>query len=387
MKLAFKYRLYPNKEQTQKLEGVFWFCRAVYNDALRERIDCYERTGNTLTYNQQSAELPEVKRLFPTETADIYSQTLQQVLKQLDGSYQHFFRKCKAGSGKPGFPRFKNADRFHSIHFPQCNLQTGGVKRLANDKVKIYGIPGEIKTVWHRPIQGRCKVVTISKKSGKWFLIASCDDVPLNILPATGKTIGIDMGLNSFITTDTGKKYVANKPYHTAKQKLAYWNRQLATKKRGSNNRKRAKHQLNKVYEKITNVRNDSQHKLAKQLITENDVIIVEKLNIQKMMTSDNHAVKKENITDASWGNFRALLTYKAERAGRKVIEVNPANTSKMCSCCGNLKELTLADRTYHCEVCGLHMDRDQNAALNILRLGTMPCGQPSVVPPEAPPL
>jgi putative transposase len=370
MRLAFKYRIYPNKEQLRKLEDVFWFCRFLYNSALQERIERYKQTGKTITYSQQCTELADVKWYFPNETAAIYSQTLQQILKQLDSSYQNFFRRCNSGSGKAGFPRYKGTDRFRSILFPQCNLITGGVKRLANDKLQIYGIPGEIKAVWHRPIQGRCKTVRICKQSGKWFLIASCDDVPKNILPVTGNTIGIDMGLNSFITTDTGKKHIANKPYHTAKQKLAYWNRQLATKKRGSNNRKRAKHQLNKVYEKITNVRNDSQHKLAKQLITENDVIIVEKLNIQKMMTSKNHTVKKENITDASWGNFRALLTYKAERAGRKVIEVNPAGTSKTCSCCGNLKELTLADRVYHCGSCGLDMDRDQNAALNIRRLG-----------------
>ncbi|MGD0331528.1 MAG: transposase [Nitrososphaeria archaeon] len=369
MRLSYKFRIYPNKQQALQLTSVFNFCRFLYNCSLEERISFYTKYNKSLTYNMQAAELAEVKAAFPEEAEHIYSQTLQAVLKQLDSAYQGFFRRVKNGED-PGFPRFKNAERFRSILFPQCNLKSGGVKRLDNDKIRIYGIPGEVKTVWHRELQGDCKTVRIVKQGEKYFLIASCDNVPVKLLPKTGKTTAIDLGLNSFITDNQGEKFYAPKPYKTAKEKLAYLNRKLANKKRGSNNRKRVKNQLVKAYEKITNIREDFQHKLANKLLTENDTIIIENLNVKKMMESESFTVSKANIMDASWSSFAAKLAYKAERAGKLLIEVNPANTSKTCSGCGKIKEMTLADRTYHCEACGLELDRDHNAALNILRLG-----------------
>ena len=282
-----------------------------------------------------------------------------------------FFRRLKAGSGKAGFPRFKNKDRFRSILFPQCNLNSKGVKRLENRKVTIYGIDGEVSVWWHRPLRGRCKNVRVSKQGDKWFLIVSCDDVPLNILPGTGKTTAIDLGISSFITTDQGAKLLHPKPYKMAKEKIARLNQKLANKKRGSNNRLRARQSLARAYEKVSNIREDFLHKTANKLIQENEVIIVEKLNMKGMMEQKGFAVSKSNIQDASWSNFVAKLSYKAERAGRKLIEVNPANTSKMCSQCGNVKEhMALSDREYLCEACGFKADRDHNAAINIKRLG-----------------
>jgi putative transposase len=373
MRLAYKYRIYPNKEQIKTLDRVFEFCRFLYNCALEERITYYKQYDKSISYNAQAAQLPAIKETFTEEAELIYSQTLQATLKQLDTAYKGFFRRVKAGSGKAGFPRFKGEGRFHSILFPQCNFSSGGVKRLDNDKIKVHGIPGEIKVVWHRPLQGRCKNVRISKNNDRWYLIASCDDVPLNILLKTGKSIGIDLGLNSFITTHKGYKLSHYpKPYNTAKEKLAYLNQKLAAKQRGSNNRKKAKKQLSKAYQKVVNIRDDFQNKTANKLVQENDVIIIEKLNIQKMMSQKKQKgkAKNENIQDASWGSFAARLIYKAERAGRKVIEVNPAYTTQTCSCCGKLKDMPTEVRTYECDKCGLNMDRDHNAAVNIHRLG-----------------
>src|SRR5271157_15204 len=375
MRLSYKFRIYPNKKQVQKLQEVFTFCRFLYNSALEERISFYKKYNIGLSYKTQSAELIEVKDAFSDQTDCIHSQTIQSVLKQLDSAYSRFFSNLEAGK-KAGFPRFKNADRFRSILFPQCNLQTGGIKRLENGKIKVCGLPGEVKVVWHREIKGICKTVRIVKQSDKYFLVASCDKVPENILPKTGKIIAIDLGLNSFITDNNGNKIHHPKPYKTAKEKLAFLNQKLARKKKGSNNRKKAKRSLARAYEKVSNIRDDFQHKLANKIIAENDTIIVEDLNIQKMMenkskSKERFQVKKENITDASWGSFAAKLIYKAESAGRKVIKVNPANTSKTCSNCGNVKnEQVLGDREYKCEVCGLELDRDHNAALNIYRLG-----------------
>ena len=387
MRLSYKYRIYPNQQQTEKLQEVFGFCRFLYNSALEERIGHYRKykeilalndqckkfvkMKSSVSYYDQSKELIEIKAIFKEEISPIYSQTLQSVLKTLDTAYENFFRKIKLGLKKPGFPRFKGKNRFKSILFPQSDLTGFGVKRLENNKIQVYGIPGEIKVKWHRQYEGIVKTVAIKKSNNKYYLIVSCDNVPLKILPKTGKTIAIDLGIKDFITTDDGTKFHHPKPYKTSKEKLAYLNRKLALKKRGSNNREKVKKQISKAYDKISNIRDDFQHKLANKIIKENDVIIIEKLDIASMMEQENNKVDKGNIQDASWGSFAAKLTYKAERAGKKIIEVEPANTSKMCSDCRNIKEsLTLADREYKCEACGLALDRDHNAALNIYRLG-----------------
>ena len=371
MKLSYKYRIYPDQKQIENLNKIFGFCRFLYNSALEERIGFYKQFGKSISYNSQASELKDIKQMFSDQTDLIYSQTLQATLKRLDNSYKNFFKRVKAGASKAGFPRFKNADRFRSILFPQSDLNGFGVKLLENGKLKIYGVEGDVDIVLHRPLQGRCKNVVIKKQGDKFFLIASCDDVPLNILPATGKTSSIDLGLESFITTDDGTKFHHPKPYKTSKEKLAWLNKKLALKQRGSNNRLRAKQSLARVYEKTVNIREDFLHKMANKLIAENDVLIIEKLNVKSMLEAKGFEVNKGNIQDASWASFAGKLSYKAERAGRIIIEVDPRNTSKMCSACGNIKEkLSLADRTYHCEVCDLEMDRDHNAAQNIYKLG-----------------
>ena len=212
----------------------------------------------------------------------------------------------------------------------------------------------------------------IKKQGNKFYLIVSCDDVPSEHLAKTGKTIGIDLGISSFITADDGTKFHHPKPYKTAKEKLAYLNQRLAAKQRGSNNRKRAKQSLARAYEKVSNIRNDFLHKAAKQLVAENDTIVIEKLNVKGMLEAKGFEVSKSNIQDASWARFASLLLYKAERAGRIVIEVDPRNTSKTCSGCAKVKDnLTLRDRTYDCDACGIAIDRDINAAINIKALGT----------------
>ncbi|HEX4373635.1 MAG TPA: transposase [Puia sp.] len=371
MKISYKYRLYLNQEQQQILQNNFNFCCFLYNSALQERNDYYNKFKKSLSYNSQSAELPAVKEEFALQTQSIYSQSLQQVLKRLDSSYKNFFRRVKSKADKVGFPRFKSGDRFKSIVFPQSDLTGFGVKLLANQKLKIFGLPGEIKVNWHRPYQGQIKQVILKRQGDKFYIILSCDEVPLELNPKTDKIIALDLGLNSFAITDDGTKFHHPKPYKTALEKLAYLNKNLAAKQQGSRNRRRAKSALTKAYQKITDIRSDFLHKLSNKLIKENDQIIIEKLNIKPMLEAKGFEVKKSNIQDASWARFASQLVYKAERAGRLIIEVNPANTSKMCSRCNNIKELSLKDREYHCEFCKLAMDRDHNAALNIRRLGT----------------
>ena len=377
MRRSYKFRLYPNKLQREALDRIFSFNTFLYNNALEQRISYYKRFKKSLSYNSQAGELLEIKEMFAEQTNIIYSQILQQTLKRLDAAYKNFFRRIKNKEKSVGFPRFRS--EMKSICFPQSDLASGGVKRLPNNKIKIFGVDGEVSAVWHREIQGIVKTVSIKKSANKYYIIASCDHVPKEHREKTGKTIAIDFGLNSFITTDDGTKFHHPKPYKTAKEKLAYLQRKLAAKQRGSNNRRKAKLSLQKASEKVSNIRNDFQHKLSKQIIKQNDKIIIEKLNIQGMLQNKKDGkkfVKNLNISDASWGNFVSHLKHKAESAGVEIIEVDPKNTSKTCSKCGNIKEiLKLSDRLYDCEACGFAKDRDINAAINIKNfgLGTSP--------------
>lgn len=372
MNLSFKYRLYPNKIQSEAIDNNLRLLRNLYNSALEERISYYKKYKKSRSKYDQYNCLSEIRSSNP-EYKNLYSQSLQGCLSQIDSAYNNFFRKIKNKSVAPGFPRFKNETRFRSIIFPQCNLKSGGVK-LLDKKIIIHNIPGTIRIELHRPILGKCKQVKILKQSDKYYMIAVCTDILPNPLSKTNKTIAIDLGISNFITTDDGTTFSHPKPYNKLKVKLSLKNSKLSKKKRGSNNSKRLRKTINKQYEKISNIREDFQHKLSKKIISENDIIIIEKLNIKSMLEAKGFEVDKNNITDASWGSFATKLKYKAERAGRLVIEVNPRNTSKTCSKCGKVKEkLSLKDRIYHCEACGFTLDRDHNAALNIKRLGTSP--------------
>ena len=383
MKKTYKYRLYPTSKQTKILRKVFWFCRFLYNSALEERKSFYKKYGKSIGYSSQCKALPEIKKFFIEETENIHSQVLQQTLKQLDVAYRNFFRNLK--QGVVSFPRRKNETRFRSICFPQpdSKLSKGCIKRLTGNRLQVSGL-GELKVKWHReiPESASVKQVRIVKSADKYYVVISCDNVKDEIFPPTGKTVSIDLGLNSFIMTDKGESYHHPKPYKTAKEKLDWLNRKLALKKSGSNNRRKAIVGLQKTNERIRNIREDFQHKLSKRLVQENDVIVIEKLNIKGLLEkqldeeaspSDKQKERnhKNNIKDASWGSFAAKLIYKAESAGRKLIEVDPRYTSMTCSCCGNIKAMPQDVRKYTCGSCGLDLDRDLNAARNILRLGT----------------
>jgi putative transposase len=387
MKLSYKYRIYPNVKQREALFKTFSFCNGLYNAALQERISHYKKYNKGVSYNDQAKQLPDIKALFEEETNSIYSQSLQFILKTLDVAFQGFFRRVKQSGLTPGFPRYKPISKFKSIKFPQCDLVTGGVKLLPNKKLKVYGLPGEVSIVLHRPIKGRCKTVSIKREGDKYYLIAFCDEVPMLAQSKTGKTTGIDLGINSFITTDDGISFHHPKPYKTAKEKLAFLNKKLSAKQKGSKNRRRVLSMLQKAHQKVSDIRNDWQHKIANQFVKENDTVYVEKLNISTMLEAKGFKVSKSNITDASWGNFVSLMKYKAERAGVSVIEVDPRNTSKMCSSCKMIKkDLSLKDRIYDCQSCGLTINRDQNAAINIKRFGISLATTLKVVS-EAPPL
>lgn len=360
---------------------MFEYCRILHNAALQERISFYRKYKKSLSYNIQSSYLKEINKQDNLKTY-IHSQTVQAVLGNLDTSFDNYFRRILNGE-KPGFPRFKKFLKLRSIFFPQCNLKQGGVKLLENGKLKITGIEGEIKLKLHRKIEGNIKNVRIKRTpTGKYYLIVVCDNISFPEQAKTGKVVGIDLGLTSYVTAYDGDasqeiseanfaKFHHPKPYKTSLEKLRYQSNKLSKSTKGSNSSKKKKLKLAKLHEKIANQREDFQHKFANKLVKENDVLILEDLNISEMLQKEENKGLHRSITDASWGKFIEKLEYKAERAGKQVIKVSPKNTSKGCSNCGFIKKnLTLYDRIFNCNSCEVTIDRDLNAAVNVKRLG-----------------
>jgi putative transposase len=283
---------------------------------------------------------------------------LQIVVTDLDKAFQAFFRRVKA-SQTPGFPRFKGRNRFSSFGFKQY----GNGFKIDGRRLKLSGI-GRVAVRWHRPLEGQIKTLRISKKAGKWYACFACE-VEAIPLPEAGQDVGIDVGIASLITTSRGEK-VGHPGWYRAEQRtLRVLQRRVARRKKGSHNRQKAVVALQRQHERISNRRKDFLNKLAHQLIASNDRIALEDLRIANMVRN-RHLAK--SILDASWGYLVQHLTSKAAEAGRVVLLIDPRYTSKTCSQCGHIFEsLSLSDRWIDCG-CGLSIDRDHNAAINILK-------------------
>lgn len=369
---VFKYRLYPSKAQEKNLYRVLNCARNLYNTALAERKYAYQLEGRKVGIAETEQFAKRYRATFPY-AQQMFSQTAQSVVKQVDKAYQAFFRRVKAGE-KAGYPRFKSRNRFNSFEFKQY----GSGAKLDGRKLKLYGI-GRVPVRWHRPIEGKIKTVRIVLKAGKWYACFACDVATPEPLPATGRVVGIDVGISALITTSDGEK-VANPNYYRAGQKqLRLLQRKLARAKRGGKNRRKKLLAVQRQHEHVANQRGDMLHKLSAALVQTCDGIALEDLRVRNMVR--NHHLSK-SILDSGWSMFRQFLTYKAESAGRVVAFVDPAYTSKTCSCCGTIfQDFDLSTRWVECD-CGLSLDRDHNAAKNILsRAGWDTPVQPNVAP------
>lgn len=356
---TFKYRLYPNKSQTHALEGFLESCRWTYNKTLEVRKEVWENKGVSLSLYDTSELLTGWKNE-NTELKNAYSQSLQNAQARVDLAFTAFFRRVKNGE-KPGYPRFRGIDRYDSFTYPQFGFE------LFKNRVRLSKI-GMVKIRKHRNIEGEIKTLTIRRTStGKWYACFSCEVEP-KPLPKTDKAVGIDVGLESFATLSTGEKIDNPRFFRKAEKSLAKTQRKLSKQKRGTSERKKAKKVVAHTHEKIANKRRDFAHKLSKVIVDKYQVIALEKLNIKEMRENGYKGIRK-SIGDVAWNQFVQFTLYKAEDAGRDVALVDPRNTSKMCSRCGVLVEKKLSDRTHSCS-CGLVIDRDYNASLNILRLG-----------------
>ena len=361
---TYKYRLYPTKLQAIKLAETLEYCRVLYNCALEQRKTAYRQFRISINYNSQSSELKDIKQAFP-EYKQVHAQVLQDVLIRLNNAFKKFFARLRKGE-KPGYPRFKGRGWYDSFTYPQSGFSLTDNKK-GYQRVKLSKI-GSIKVKLHRCIKGTIKTCLVKREVDKWYVCFSCEVEP-NILPKTHKTVGIDVGLEKFAALSDGNIIENPRCLRKSEAKLKYEQRKLSRKKKGSNSRKKQRIIVAKIHRKIKNQRNDFLQKLSTMLIQRYDAIILEDLKIKNIVK--NHHLAK-SISDASWSKFMKYLSYKAESAGRKVILVNPRNTSQICSGCGVIVKKSLATRTHKCS-CGLVLDRDINAAINILRLGTNP--------------
>jgi len=361
MRKTFKYRIYANKKALEKADYWLYLCRQLYNTALEQRISIYRNNGASIHRYEQNHQLLGLKDSFP-EYKEVGSQVLQDVINRLDKAYQAFFRRVKAKDGKAGFPRFKGRNRYNSFTFPNCEGWKLVGKCLTIKKV------GTFKLKLHRPIEGDIRTVTVSRDaSGKWYICFSCNNVPEKNLARLNNTVGIDVGIKSYCVDSDGV-LTDNPEYFKNQQRLLrIRQRTLARRKLRSKRRNKARVLVAKTHEKIVRQRNDFLHKLANYYIANYGQIFIEDLQISNMVRN-KHLSKA--ITDASWGKFFELLTYKAEEAGRIVIRVPAYNTSQICSRCGNIVAKTLAVRVHECPYCGLVLDRDENAAININAVG-----------------
>jgi len=361
MKKTFKYRLLGNRQAFGNADRWLKLCRNLYNVALEQRISTYRQNRGCISCYDQINQLPDLKVAFP-EYSEVGSQVLQEVLERLDKAYKAFFRRVK-GKEKAGFPRFRGRDRYDSFTLKQAGWKLDG-KYLSIRNV------GRFKLRLSREIEGVIKTVTIRREAtGKWYVCFSCDQVPERKLEPSTDTIGIDVGIKSFLVDSEGNK-VDNPQYFRQSEKLLRRRqRMLFRRERGSTGRRKARVLVAKAHEKVRNQRRDFLHKIANHYIKNYGEICLEDLNIRGMVR--NHKLAK-SISDASWGQFNELLNHKAEEAGRKVVWVPRFEpSSKRCSECGAInQELKLSDRQWVCKECGVLHDRDYNAAKNILRAG-----------------
>jgi putative transposase len=350
---SFRYRIYPSHAHATRMNQMLALCCELYNAGLQERRDAYRLERKSIRYVEQANQLPDIKEARP-EFNEIHSQVLQDVLRRLDKAFQAFFRRVKAGE-KPGFPRFRARTRYDSFTYAQSGFS------LRNGKLRLSKI-GDIRIKVHRPIGGRIKTLTVTRlATGKWYACFSVE-TEAEALPENERAVGIDVGLSHFAMLSTGEQ-IDNPRFFRTDEKA------LSKAQRGKKRKAVAR-----IHERVRFRRNNFAHQLSHALVRSYGAIFFERLNIQGMVK--NRCLAK-SIQDAAWNQLIQFTTYKAANAGRLSVQVDPRGTSQLCSACGAMVLKHLSQRIHQC-CCGVTLDRDHNAALNILALRLQSVGRES---------
>jgi putative transposase len=368
---TFKYRLYPAKKQITDLQAQLEFCRWVYNKTLEIRKNSWEQDHKPISLYETNKFLTQWIKEKP-DLKKVFSQVMQNCQLRIDLAFKAFFRRVKVGQN-PGYPRFKGFERYDSMTFPQS-----GFNLNPNDSTVYLSKTGRVPVILHRPIQGIIKTCTILKtQTDKWYVSFCCEIDKPKPFHKTGKVVGIDLGLKTFIQVSDGTKIKNPRFFKKAQKDLAKVQRKFSKfpKEDKSFKRKKVKKIVAKVHEKIKNKRDDFCHKTVLKLVKDYDFIAHEDLNIKNMLEEKKFS---KSIADVSWAKLIQMLSYKAEEAGKITVAVNPRNTSQQCSRCLTLVPKDLGERIHSCPNCGLSIDRDLNSSYNVLRLGLE-----SVEPPK----
>jgi putative transposase len=357
IRLSFKYRIYPTREVEEKLLRVMQIEAKVYN-ALLDAVNNARKEGKKITPKDTQGMLKDLK----IEGKElVYSKVLQMVNNQLWYNINALHELKKKGK-KVGKLRYKKTMKI--INYNQSGFKVVG------DKLILSKI-GEIKALFHRPLEGEVKGVIIKKSATGWYAIFQVE-VEKEPLEKTGKVVGIDLGVEKLVTTSDGVVIENPKVFDKVEKRIKILQKSLSRKKKGSRNYEKVRKKLAKIHEHVKNLMNDYIHKVTSWLVEQYSEIYVEDLDVKDMVEDSNSKTLRKHILHANFSRFMSYLSYKASRAGRRVVKVNPKNTSKTCTECGYVKkDLTLSDRVFSCPKCGWVTDRDYNASLNTLRAGS----------------
>jgi putative transposase len=360
------YRLYPTPRQEQRLAEFIRLHCEIYNAAIQERRDAYSLRGLSLSFFDQQKQIKDLWSIRPELTA-LGSHAIQGTLRRVDFAYKRFFRRCRDGAKRKGYPRFKSSKRFRSFTYPDNN----NWKVLAG-RIEIRNL-GAVKMRGKARTSGTPRTCTILRKAGGWYasIVIKCEPERKCL---GDQNIGIDLGLESLATLSTGEMIENPRHLKKAAVKLACEQRALSRKKRGSRRCEKQQQKVARLYDSVANVRKDYLHKCTAMLVGRFTGISIERMQVARM-SSKGGARKRglnRSIADAAWGMIYRMLEYKCSEASVKYLEINPREhaPTQSCSSCRARSPKDLRERVHACSDCGLTIGRDLNAALNILRIG-----------------
>lgn len=356
--LTYRFRVLPTRQQHAALARILEDQRQLYNAALQERIDCYRKTGRSLTAYDQYKTLTEWRRA-DQDAAACPLNIQRWTIRRLDDAYKAFFRRLKIKNGKAGFPRFRGKGWWNSFGFNELD----GV-RFDGKRIRFKGLPGGLRVHLHRPLPPGKPLSCIFTRDHKGWSICFQMRVEIAEKRPVRSSVGLDLGIKTFAYQSDGVVIPNPRVARRAEKAMRVRQRALARCKRGSKRREKVKSELTRLHAKIANTRTTWLHQQSARIARSYDLIAAEDLRVQNMM---KHPTLARSIADASWSKFLSMVSYKAERAGATFVTVDPRNTSQRCSGCDELVPKSLAVRTHSCPHCGLVIDRDWNAARNIL--------------------